>query len=147
MHARVHGSQCQRACSFSLSQDASPRVWGCLLRSSQCAGTSAASREGQSSVCVLSSERKYPFPHHKRTTIVFIVRRKNSNGYASTRKIAGFEGISGRRKVTCSKGVDPVLDYHPKLVAIDAEAKHQIMHGRRFGKANGAAHEPFNPGP
>jgi hypothetical protein len=47
----------------------------------------------------------------------------------------------------CSKGVDLVLDYHSKLVAIDEEADHQIVHGRRFGKANGAAHEPFNPRP
>ena len=40
-----------------------------------------------------------------------------------------------------------MLDYHPKLVAIDEEANHQIVHGRRFGKANRAAHEPFNPCP
>ena len=40
-----------------------------------------------------------------------------------------------------------MLDYHSKLVAIDEEADHQIVHGRRFGKANGAAHEPFNPSP
>jgi hypothetical protein len=35
----------------------------------------------------------------------------------------------------CSKGVDPVLDYHPKLVAIDEEANNQIVHRRCFGKA------------
>jgi len=34
----------------------------------------------------------------------------------------------------CSKGVDPMLDYHAKLIAIDEEADHQIMHGRRFRK-------------
>src|ERR671922_2955442 len=47
----------------------------------------------------------------------------------------------------CSKGVDPVLDYHPKLVAIDEEADHQIVHGRGFGKTNCTPHEPFNPCP
>ena len=29
----------------------------------------------------------------------------------------------------CSKGVDPMLDGDPKLVAIDEEADHQIVHG------------------
>jgi hypothetical protein len=47
----------------------------------------------------------------------------------------------------CSKDVDPVLDYHSKLVAIDEEANHQIVHGRRFRKANGATHETLDPGP
>jgi len=40
-----------------------------------------------------------------------------------------------------------VLDYHPKLVAIDEEANHQIVHGRRFRKANGTTHEPLDPCP
>jgi hypothetical protein len=35
--------------------------------------------EGQSSACVLSSERKYPFQYDKRKTIIFMVGRKNSN--------------------------------------------------------------------
>ena len=35
----------------------------------------------------------------------------------------------------CSKGVDPVLDCDTKLIPIDEEADHQIMHSRRFGKA------------
>src|SRR5438874_11264761 len=34
----------------------------------------------------------------------------------------------------CSKGVDPVLDCDTKLVVIDEEADHQIVHGRCFGK-------------
>jgi hypothetical protein len=38
-------------------------------------------------------------------------------------------------------------DEEPKLIAIDEEANHQIVHGDRFGKANGAAHQPFDPGP
>src|SRR6266849_9735545 len=50
-------------------------------------------------------------------------------------------------KRRCSKGVDPVLDYHPKLVAIDEEANHQIVHGRRFRKANGTTHKPLDPCP
>jgi len=40
--------------------------------------------------------------------------------------------LFGRR---CRKGVDPVLDGYPKLIAIDEEADHQIVYGRRCGKA------------
>ena len=40
-----------------------------------------------------------------------------------------------------------MLDGYPKLIAIDEETDHQIVHGRRFGKANGATHEPLHPGP
>ena len=39
------------------------------------------------------------------------------------------------------------LDVSPKLLAIDEETDHQIMHGRCFREANGAAHETLNPGP
>ena len=35
----------------------------------------------------------------------------------------------------------------PKLIAIDEEADHQIVHRCRFGKANRATHEPLDPGP
>ena len=38
-------------------------------------------------------------------------------------------------------------DEEPKLIAIDEETNHQIVHGDRFGKANGATYKPFNPGP
>jgi hypothetical protein len=34
-------------------------------------------------------------------------------------------------------------DEEPKLIAIDEEANHQIVHGDRFGKANGATYKPF----
>jgi len=33
------------------------------------------------------------------------------------------------------QGVDLVLDCYPKLVAIDEEPDHEIVHGRRFGKS------------
>jgi hypothetical protein len=36
----------------------------------------------------------------------------------------------------CFKGVDPVLEDYPKLIAIDEETDHQIVHRRRFGKTN-----------
>ena len=39
-----------------------------------------------------------------------------------------------------------MLDSYPKLVAIDEEADHQIVHRRRFGKANRATHKPLDPG-
>jgi len=45
----------------------------------------------------------------------------------------------------CSKGVDLVLDCYPKLVSIDEEPDHEIVHGRRLGKADRATYEPFNP--
>jgi hypothetical protein len=38
-------------------------------------------------------------------------------------------------------------DEEPKLIAIDEEANHQIVHGDRFRKANGTTDKPFNPGP
>ena len=34
-----------------------------------------------------------------------------------------------------------------KLIAIDKEADHQIVHGCRFGKANRAAYKPLDPSP
>jgi hypothetical protein len=40
-----------------------------------------------------------------------------------------------------------MLDCYPKLIAIDEEADHQIVHSCRLGKAQRAAYEPFNPGP
>ena len=36
-------------------------------------------------------------------------------------------------------------DGHSKLVPINEEANHQIVHGRRLGKADRATYEPFNP--
>ena len=50
----------------------------------------------------------------------------------------------GRR---CFRSVDPVLNCDPKLVAIHEETNHEIVHGRRFGEANGAARQTLNPGP
>jgi hypothetical protein len=37
-------------------------------------------------------------------------------------------------------------DEEPTFIAIDEEAKYQIVHRRRFGKTDGATHEPFDPG-
>src|SRR5712691_8007912 len=53
----------------------------------------------------------------------------------------------GKRKGRCRKGVDLMLDCDPKVVAIDEETNHQIVHRRRLGKVNRAAHKPFNPCP
>ena len=38
-----------------------------------------------------------------------------------------------------------MLDCYPKLVSIDEEPDHEIVHGRRLGKADRATYEPFNP--
>ncbi len=35
----------------------------------------------------------------------------------------------------------------PKLIAIDEETNHQIVHGCRLGKANRATYEPLDPSP
>ena len=47
----------------------------------------------------------------------------------------------------CFRAVDPLSDGEPELIAIDEESSHEIVHRRRFGKANGATHETLNPGP
>ena len=47
----------------------------------------------------------------------------------------------------CSKGVDLVLDGYPKLVAIDEEADHQIVHRRCFGKTNRTTYETLDSCP
>ena len=51
--------------------------------------------------------------------------------------------IAGR----CFKAVDLISDEESKLIAIDEETDHEIVHGCRFRKANRAAHEPLAPGP
>jgi hypothetical protein len=57
--------------------------------------------EGQSSVCVRSSERKYPFFVSQKKSNFFMVGRKKSNNWASTREMVGDEGRYGEKKVTC----------------------------------------------
>ena len=47
----------------------------------------------------------------------------------------------------CSRAVDSMSDGSPKLVAIDEETHDQIVHGCRFGEANGAAYKPLNASP
>ena len=51
--------------------------------------------------------------------------------------------IGGR----CFRSVDFISKAPPKLIAIDEETDHKVVHACRFGKANGAAHEPLDPGP
>src|SRR5215813_4649519 len=70
------------AASYGARQDAGP----------------GGGEEGQSSVCVLSSERKYPFLHHKRKAIVFMVGRNKSNSEVRTREMVGCEDRYRRRK-------------------------------------------------
>ena len=38
-------------------------------------------------------------------------------------------------------------DEEPKLIAIDEEANHQIMHMFCFGETDRATHQPLDPGP
>ena len=42
--------------------------------------------------------------------------------------------------------MDLVSDEESKLIAIDEEANHQIMHRGCFGKADRATHEPLDAG-
>jgi hypothetical protein len=65
--------------------------------------------EGQSSVGVRSSERKYPFLYHERKTIVFMVGIKDSNSTANTREMAGGEGRYGRKKGDVLKIIPPAI--------------------------------------
>jgi hypothetical protein len=51
------------------------------------------------------------------------------------------------RRGRCFRGVDPTLEGSPKLVAINKEAYHQIVHRRRFGKTQRPPDEPFDPRP
>ena len=61
--------------------------------------------------------------------------------------ILALRGRVNFRNRRCRKGVDLMLDCDPKLGAIDEETNDQIVHRRRFGKANRAAHETLDPGP
>jgi hypothetical protein len=40
-----------------------------------------------------------------------------------------------------------MLDEEPKFIAIDEKTNHEMVHRRRFGKANGATDETFAPCP
>ena len=40
-----------------------------------------------------------------------------------------------------------MLEGSPKLIAIDEEADHQIVHAFRLGKTDRATYEPLDPGP
>ena len=53
--------------------------------------------------------------------------------------------FSGRRR--CCRAVDSSSEESSKLIAIDEEPDHEIMHRRHFGKANRAPYEPLDPGP
>jgi hypothetical protein len=55
--------------------------------------------------------------------------------------------VQSYRQGRCFKGVDPRLESDSKLVPIDKEANHQIVHRGRFGKAQCAPDEPLDPGP
>ena len=49
---------------------------------------------------------------------------------------------SGRGR--CFRAVDLLSDGSPKLIAIDKESDHQIVHRCRFRKANRATHETLD---
>src|SRR5262245_57959550 len=74
--------------------------------------------------------------------------RSNSSPMHGRRCSKGVDLLPLRRgRGWCSKGVELVLDGYPKLVAIDEEPDHEIVHSRRLGKAARATDEPFNPRP
>jgi hypothetical protein len=45
----------------------------------------------------------------------------------------------------CFRTVDSMLDELPKLIAIDEETNHQIVHMLCFGKADCPAYQPLDP--
>src|SRR5215831_20278663 len=47
----------------------------------------------------------------------------------------------------CRKGVDPISYGSSKFIAIDEQPNDQIVHVLRLGQTDGAAHQPFDPGP
>jgi hypothetical protein len=47
----------------------------------------------------------------------------------------------------CFTVVESELQGEPKLITIDEETHHQIMHGGRFGKTNRATHYSFTSCP
>ena len=54
---------------------------------------------------------------------------------------------SGFRRRRCRKGVDHGSDEPPKLVPIDEQSNHEIVHALGLGEAQRAAYESFDPGP
>ena len=63
--------------------------------------------------------------------------------------LRGFSGLNGNRKNLrrCFIVVESELQGEPKLITIDEETNHQIVHGGRFGKTNRAPHYSFNSCP
>ena len=47
----------------------------------------------------------------------------------------------------CRKGVDPISYGSSKFIAIDEQPNDHIVHVLCLGKADGTAHQPFDPGP
>jgi hypothetical protein len=53
--------------------------------------------------------------------------------------------LGGRGR--CRKGVDHGSDESPKLIPVDDQPKHKIVHALRLGEAQRAADESLDPGP
>jgi len=66
--------------------------------------------------------------------------------FADAIQILAGGGIEKERR-RCRKGVDPVSYGSSKFIAINEQPNDQIVHGLRFGKTDGAADQPFDPGP
>ena len=47
----------------------------------------------------------------------------------------------------CFKPVDSVLEQHPKLIAVDEQFNHQIVHPFGLGETNRPTHQPLDPRP
>ncbi len=68
----------------------------------------------------------------------------NRGSYAASK-----HGVIGLTKTAggCFKGVDLPSDGPSKLVAIDKEPNHQIVHTLRFRETDRPTHQPLDPGP
>src|SRR5215510_10084327 len=82
----------------------------------------------------------------RRITTVIMAEVENAAPSRSGVAITYSSRLSCKNR-RCFRAVDPLSDRSSKLIAIDEETNHQIMHGRRFGKANRATHETLDPGP
>ena len=66
--------------------------------------------------------------------------------HTSVPSLGGSQHTSRSPSRKCCRAVDPLSEESSKLIAIDAEAKHQIVPRRRFGKAHRATDKTLDPG-
>ena len=82
------------------------------------------------------------YMHHKGT-----LRSMSSRSQRSYGDVFFGLGCAGAAFRRCFKSVDPVSDCSPKLVPIDEEPNHQIVHLFRLGETDRATDQSLDPRP